>query len=71
MTKQNNLPETGFVRLPQVLNVIPISKSSWWLGVKTGKYPEPIKLGRKISAWKVEDITKLIEKLGENTNEKI
>lgn len=67
----NNLPKMGFLRLPQVLDLIPISKSSWWLGVKTGKYPKPIKLGRKISVWRVEDIKNLISNLGENTNEKI
>lgn len=55
------LPETGFIRLPQVLQVIPISKSTWWLGVKTGRFPKPTKLGKKISAWRVEEIRALIE----------
>jgi len=60
MTKYQ-LPDTGFLRLPQVLQVIPISKSTWWLGVKTGRFPKPTKLGRKISAWRVEEILALIE----------
>ncbi len=64
------LPETGFVRLPTILKVIPVSKSTWWLGVKTGRFPQPIKLGRKISAWRVEDIRKLIDTMG-GSNEKI
>lgn len=54
------LPETGFVRLPQVLKVIPISKSTWWQGVKDGRFPKPVKLGPKTTAWRVEDIREFI-----------
>lgn len=54
------LPETGFVRLPDVLKVFPVSKSTWWAGVKDGRYPQPVKLGPKISAWRVQDIRELI-----------
>jgi prophage regulatory protein len=61
----HTLPETGFVRLPQVLAVIPVSKSSWWAGVKTGRYPKPVKLGPSTTAWKVSDIRALIEQIGE------
>jgi predicted DNA-binding transcriptional regulator AlpA len=57
-----SLPETGFIRLPAVLSVIPVSKSTWWAGVKTGRYPKPVKLGERITAWRVEDIRALIEK---------
>ena len=58
------LPETGFVRLPQVLKVFPVSKSTWWAGVKSGKYPQPVKLGLKMTAWRVEDIRALINTVG-------
>lgn len=54
------LPETGFVRLPEVLKVFPVSKSTWWAGVKEGRYPKPVKLGPKMTAWRVEDIRELI-----------
>ena len=54
------LPNTGFVRLPQILKVIPVSKSTWWAGVKSGRFPDPIKLGPNTTAWKVEDIHQLI-----------
>jgi predicted DNA-binding transcriptional regulator AlpA len=50
--------------LPQVLRVFPISKSSWWAGVKAGQYPKPVKLGPKTTAWRVEDIRALIANLG-------
>jgi predicted DNA-binding transcriptional regulator AlpA len=57
------LPPTGFVRLPGILaptGPIPISKSTWWAGVKDGRYPKPVKLGPRITAWRVEDIRSLI-----------
>ena len=57
------LPETGFVRLPEVLKVFPVSKSTWWAGVKEDRFPQPVKLGPKISAWRVEDIRDLIDSM--------
>ena len=66
MTNKNNLPETGFLRLPQVLDLIPVGKSTWFAGVKDGKYPKPVKLGERTSAWRVEDINALIVELSEN-----
>ena len=56
-----NIPKTGFLRLPQVLAIIPISKSAWWAGCKTGRFPKPIKLGPRTTVWRAEDITALIE----------
>lgn len=56
----NGLPSDGFVRLTQVLAVIPVSKSSWWAGCKSGRYPKPTKLGPRTTAWRVEDIRALI-----------
>lgn len=57
------LPDTGFVRLSQILDLIPVGRSSWWAGVKSGKYPQPVKLGENTTAWKAEDIHALIVKL--------
>ena len=59
------IPETGFVRLPQVLSVIPLGRSCWWEGVKSGRFPKPIKLSERCVAWKVEDIRNLIKELSE------
>jgi len=56
----NQLPETGFIRLPKILSLYPVSRSGWWAGVKSGKYPRPVKLGPRTTAWKVEDIRALI-----------
>lgn len=58
------LPDTGFIRLPVVLKVYPVSKSTWWAGIKAGKYPAGVKLSERVTAWKAEDIRALIEKGG-------
>jgi hypothetical protein len=68
------LPETGFVRLSQIVGdrnanppqpgLIPIGKSSWWEGVKSGRFPRSVKLSPRITAWRVEDIRALIKRLG-------
>jgi prophage regulatory protein len=50
----------GFLRLPQILAIFPISRSAFWAGVKSGKYPKPVKLSERCTAWKVEDIQRLI-----------
>ncbi len=58
-----DIPETGFLRLPQVLSVIPLKKSSWWQGVKSGRFPKPVKLSKRCTAWRAEDIRALIKNL--------
>lgn len=58
------LPETGFVRVKDVLRLIPVSRSTWWKRVKTGEYPQPVPLGSNTTAWRAEDIRALIAKIG-------
>lgn len=58
------LPAEGFVRLNVVLRVIPVSRSSWFAGIAAGKYPQPVRLGPRTSAYRVEDIRRLIEQAG-------
>lgn len=58
------LPDAGFVRLPTILKIFPVSKSTWWAGVKANTYPQPVKLGPKVTAWRVEDIKALIATVG-------
>ena len=68
------LPETGFVRLPQIIGdknatppippIIPVSSSTWWAGIRSRRFPAPVKtLGRRITAWRVEDIRALVNAL--------
>ena len=59
---QSTLPSNGFVRLPQILEVFPVSRSAWWAGVKSGRYPSSVKLGSGTTAWRVEDIKSLLHK---------
>ena len=61
-----NLPKTGFIRLEDIIKIIPIGKSTWGARVKKGEYPQPIKLGPRTTAWKVEDIRELINNISEN-----
>lgn len=54
----------GLVRLNAILapyGPIPVCKSTWWAGVKDGRYPKPVKLGPGVTAWKAEEIRRLIE----------
>lgn len=57
------LPATGFVRLPKILELIPVSETTWWDGVREGRYPPPVKLSARCSAWPVASIQRLIEQL--------
>lgn len=55
-----------FLRLPEIIapdGPIPVGKSTWWDGVRKGRFPKPIKLGPRITVWKREDIDALIETL--------
>jgi len=63
--------ETGFFRLKQIVGdkksetppIIPVSSSTWWAGVKSGRYPQPVKLSERCTAWRVRDILDLAEKM--------
>ena len=59
-----NIPSTGFLRLPQVLALVPISKSACWQGCRTRRYPKPVKLGPRTTVWRAEDIKAFIENAG-------
>jgi hypothetical protein len=65
-------PQVGFLRLKQIIGdpdadppippLIPVCKSTWWAGVASGRYPKPVKsLGARVTAWRAEDILRLIE----------
>jgi len=64
------MSEKGFLRINQIVGdrakgipaIIPVSRSSWWAGVKTGRYPKPLKLSERITVWRMSDIQKLIDR---------
>ena len=71
--RHHELPVTGFLRLSQILGnskarpavpaIFPVGRSTWWAGVKSGRFPKPVKLGPRTTAWKVEDIRALIRRV--------
>jgi prophage regulatory protein len=65
-----NFPETAFLRLSQILGdldanppvapIIPVSRSAWWAGVKTGTYPPPVKLSPRVTVWRASDVFAIV-----------
>lgn len=53
----------GYLRLPQVLEIIPVSRSTWYRGMKTGRYPQPVKLGARATGWKIEAVKNCVSEL--------
>jgi len=72
LSTAHQLPQHGFVRIYQIVGskskgipaILPIGRTSFLNGVKSGKYPKPVRLGERTVAWKVEDIRALIVSLG-------
>ncbi|MET0049297.1 MAG: AlpA family phage regulatory protein [Sedimenticola sp.] len=60
MKNFSNLPNEALIRLPDVLTLIPVSRASWWEGVSAGRYPKPVKLSARVTAWRVGDIREFI-----------
>ena len=60
----SSLHSQRLLRISQVLAIVPISRSSWWEGCRTGRYPKPIKLSPRTTVWRAEDIAAFIESLG-------
>jgi len=61
----------GYLRLPQIIGdkkagtipIIPVGKTTWWAGVKSGRYPQPVKLSERCTAWRTRDILELADRL--------
>lgn len=72
----NELSNTGYLRLKQILGdpksnppimpILPVGKSTWWQGVKSGRFPQPVKIGKRITVWRAEDIYNFIQRKGRN-----
>jgi len=73
MANRNAIPETGYLRLPQIIGnpkakppisaIIPVGKTTWWSGVKSGRFPQSVKLSARCTAWRCEDIHALLKQL--------
>jgi prophage regulatory protein len=76
MQNNNTVQSVGFYRLPDIIGnakanppikaLYPVSRSTWFEGVRTGRYPKPVKLSERCSAWRIEDIHNLITNMGSN-----
>lgn len=64
-----SLPETGFLRLNDVLKFIPIKKTRWYKGVNSGEFPRPIAFSSRVKVYRAEDIRALIECMGSQATE--
>ena len=68
-----SLDEMGYLRLPQIIGckrkgipaLYPVSKSNWWAGVASRRYPAPVKLSARVTAWRVTDVRKLLSRVAE------
>lgn len=71
MQQKQNVSKEYFLRLPQIIGckqcgnhgIIPVSRSAWLAGVKSGRFPKPIKLGPRVTVWKSEDVYSLAASL--------
>ena len=60
--QQNETNEARLLRLSEVLHLIAVARSSWWQGVREGRYPAPVKLGERTTRWRFRDIVELAER---------
>lgn len=68
------LPATGYIRVSQIIGkkptaaspgipaLVPVCATTLWAWVKSGKFPAPVKLGPKTTAWRVEDVRRYLER---------
>lgn len=67
------IPATGFLRVRQIVGdpkanppipaILPIGRSTWLEGVRSGRFPKPVKLGPRTTAWRASEIRELVERL--------
>ena len=73
-TTINQIQEKGYFKLPQIIGnpkavppipaLLPVGRTTFLNRVKTGEYPQPVKLGPRSVAWRISDISALLEKIG-------
>lgn len=64
-------PKAGerLLRLPQVLDRVPVSRAHWWAGIKQGRFPRGLKLTERCTCWRESDIDALIASLSPDDSE--
>ncbi len=72
----HTIPSKGYLRLSQIIGdkeenvpaIIPIGRTTWLEGVKSGDYPKPVRLSKRTVAWRVDDILDLLDSLQATEN---
>ena len=57
----DNILPTSLMREKKVLQIIPVSRSCWWQGVRNGIFPQPVRISKRITAWRSVDIQKIVD----------
>ena len=65
----NPCTHSGFLRFKGVQTKIPVSRATWYAGIKSGKYPKPIRLSEGVSVWRVSDIDALCQQIEHQAGE--
>lgn len=76
------LENTALLRLSQIIGrkatrkvtalpaLIPVSKTKWWKGVRSGEYPQPVKIGPRCTAWRAVDVYAVLEQINARAGDK-
>jgi prophage regulatory protein len=48
---------------PALPALIPVSRTTWWEGVRTGRYPKPVLISKGCVAWRAEDVVRTIHEM--------
>jgi len=65
------ITHSGFLPLSWIIgnaskgiqHLIPVSRATWYAGIKSGKFPKPIRLSEGVSVWRTSDIDTLCHQL--------
>jgi prophage regulatory protein len=49
------------LRLKEVLQLVPVARSTWFAGIRSGRFPASVRLGPRIAAWRLRDIQQILE----------
>ena len=62
-TQGSSASNIRLYRLPQVLDRIPVSRSSWFAGIQSGRYPKGYSLGMRTTVWRSDEIDQIVTSL--------
>ena len=61
MTLSKTTGEAVILKIPEVLALVKISKSTLYRFIEAGDFPRPIRLGPRARAWRKAEILKWLE----------